>query len=293
VPPGAVIIAGKTLEDIITGWQQELEKHSADFVTQARLLDAWDKAVLSNRHALLDVEEELRAVHAGQEALEKQLGMIETHQKVGACVHCLPEMLYAVQQQVPSCAWGSIPNSTCFRSRLPLLVQLMTRVLGQRAQTGPGVLNQEPWWIVKYLSSGGHCRRVAQGNQHSADVVACKHEFCCCMVLAAAVCCSQEVHDSLVSVEAEAERLFTNERSLMDADTLDRDRLYARAQQVMSSCRTRSAGCAWLCVTQEVLACSITRSTHNKCSRAGLNDRVLPDHLSGLLLVSVVWWSCR
>lgn len=42
----------------------------------------------------------------------------------------------------------------------------------------------------------------------------------------------QEVHDSLVSIEAEAERMYANERTLMDADTQDRDRLYARAQSV-------------------------------------------------------------
>jgi hypothetical protein len=45
----------------------------------------------------------------------------------------------------------------------------------------------------------------------------------------------QEVHDSLVSVEAEAERLFTAERALMDADTQDRDRLYGRAQAVSAA----------------------------------------------------------
>ena len=64
------------------GVLQELEKHTAAFVDQARLLATWDSAVLSNRHALLDLEQELRTVHAGQEALDRQLGMIETHQKV-------------------------------------------------------------------------------------------------------------------------------------------------------------------------------------------------------------------
>lgn len=63
---------------------QELEKHTTAFVDQARLLATWDSSVLSNRHALLDLEAELRAVHAGQEALDRQLGMIETHQKVRA-----------------------------------------------------------------------------------------------------------------------------------------------------------------------------------------------------------------
>jgi hypothetical protein len=44
--------------------------------------------------------------------------------------------------------------------------------------------------------------------------------------------CVQEVHDSLASIEAEAERLFATERGLMDTDTQSRDRLYSRAQQV-------------------------------------------------------------
>lgn len=44
----------------------------------------------------------------------------------------------------------------------------------------------------------------------------------------------KEVHDALSSVEAEAERMFGAERRLMDADAQERDRLYARAQQVAS-----------------------------------------------------------
>jgi hypothetical protein len=62
---------------------QDLEKHTGAFVEQARLLATWDSAVLSNRHALLDLEHDLLKVHKGQQALEMQLGMIETHQKVG------------------------------------------------------------------------------------------------------------------------------------------------------------------------------------------------------------------
>lgn len=42
----------------------------------------------------------------------------------------------------------------------------------------------------------------------------------------------QEVHDSLVTVEYEAERLFNSERNVIDGDTQNRDRLYARAQEV-------------------------------------------------------------
>jgi hypothetical protein len=68
---------------------QELEKHTNAFVEQSRVLATWDSAVLSNRHAMLDLETELRGVTAGQQALDKQLGMIETHQKVREGAGCL------------------------------------------------------------------------------------------------------------------------------------------------------------------------------------------------------------
>ena len=41
----------------------------------------WDSSILSNRRALLELEEELRRVVRGQESLEKKLQMLETHQK--------------------------------------------------------------------------------------------------------------------------------------------------------------------------------------------------------------------
>jgi hypothetical protein len=51
-------------------------------LSQATVLARWDAAVLANRQALMEVERELMGVHAGQEALAKQLEMVETHQKV-------------------------------------------------------------------------------------------------------------------------------------------------------------------------------------------------------------------
>ncbi len=41
----------------------------------------WDSSILSNRRALLELEEELRRVVRGQESLERKLQMLETHQK--------------------------------------------------------------------------------------------------------------------------------------------------------------------------------------------------------------------
>lgn len=47
----------------------------------AEALAEWDRAILSNRHALLSLEEDLRKVLGGQEALERRLQMLEAHQK--------------------------------------------------------------------------------------------------------------------------------------------------------------------------------------------------------------------
>ena len=46
------------------------------------MLAAWDRQILTNRHSLLEVEGELKGVSAGQEALERKLFLLETHQKV-------------------------------------------------------------------------------------------------------------------------------------------------------------------------------------------------------------------
>ncbi len=48
----------------------------------------------------------------------------------------------------------------------------------------------------------------------------------------------QEIHDALSSIEGEAERICSLERNLLDADALERDRLYARAEAISSALLT-------------------------------------------------------
>lgn len=74
-------VKGKPVDDIINEWNAELEKRSRSFVKHAEALSQWDSSILSNRRALLELEEELRKVVKGQEGLEKKLQMLETHQK--------------------------------------------------------------------------------------------------------------------------------------------------------------------------------------------------------------------
>lgn len=52
----------------------------------ANALAEWDASILAHREQLLGVEQELRAVDAGQGALERKLALIETHQKARCAV---------------------------------------------------------------------------------------------------------------------------------------------------------------------------------------------------------------
>ncbi|KAL4858789.1 Nuclear pore complex protein NUP62 [Chlorella vulgaris] len=61
-------IKGKPVDDIINEWNAELERRSRSFVKHAEALAQWDSSILSNRRALIELEEELRK-------------MLETHQK--------------------------------------------------------------------------------------------------------------------------------------------------------------------------------------------------------------------
>ena len=69
------------MDDIINEWTTELERRSRSFIKHAEALAEWDRAILSNRHSLLNLEEDLRRVLSGQDALERRLQMLEAHQK--------------------------------------------------------------------------------------------------------------------------------------------------------------------------------------------------------------------
>ncbi|RMZ56988.1 hypothetical protein APUTEX25_005050, partial [Auxenochlorella protothecoides] len=74
-------IRGKMVDDIIAGWASELEARSASFTKHAAALAEWDAVILSNRRSLLALEQEVRKVLHAQEALERKLAMLDTHQR--------------------------------------------------------------------------------------------------------------------------------------------------------------------------------------------------------------------
>lgn len=55
-------IRGKSVEDIINEWDAELDARSQAFVRHAQALADWDRQILTNRHALLALEEQLARV---------------------------------------------------------------------------------------------------------------------------------------------------------------------------------------------------------------------------------------
>ena len=52
-------VQGKDLEEIISGWNSELDTRSRAFVKHAEALAEWDRHILHSRHALLSLEEEV------------------------------------------------------------------------------------------------------------------------------------------------------------------------------------------------------------------------------------------
>ncbi len=55
-------VQGKAVDDIINQWNAELERRSRAFVKQAEALAQADRHILTNRHTLLELEEQLRKV---------------------------------------------------------------------------------------------------------------------------------------------------------------------------------------------------------------------------------------
>lgn len=74
-------IAGKTVEEIIKDWNAELQDRAAKFRKQATAIAEWDRRILQNRDILIRLEAEVAKVVESQTILERQLELIETHQK--------------------------------------------------------------------------------------------------------------------------------------------------------------------------------------------------------------------
>lgn len=74
-------IQGKNVEEIVNDWNKELEQRSKAFSKYAGIMLEWDKHILKDRLALLMLQKELSVVNSTQETLDRQLNIIEMHQR--------------------------------------------------------------------------------------------------------------------------------------------------------------------------------------------------------------------
>lgn len=73
-------IKGKTVEEIIRNWNNELERRTQDFAKHAKSISEWDKHIMENRKTLASLTSDVSRVQRSQEALERQLNLLESHQ---------------------------------------------------------------------------------------------------------------------------------------------------------------------------------------------------------------------
>jgi len=74
-------IVGKCVEEIIRDWNNGLQDRTAKFRKHATAISEWDRRILQNRNVLIRLEADVAKVVETQTSLERQLELIETHQK--------------------------------------------------------------------------------------------------------------------------------------------------------------------------------------------------------------------
>ena len=75
------MIGTRTVEEVINEWHRELQTDSKAFTQHANTIASWDRQLIQHRSFLLKLEADLGVVLASQDALERQLEILQVHQK--------------------------------------------------------------------------------------------------------------------------------------------------------------------------------------------------------------------
>lgn len=165
------LLQGKVVDEIINEWNAELERRSRSFVKQAEALAQWDHRILTNRQTLLELEEQLRKV-----GLDMCLGLHHSRKNHGlskqACLHIQD----AFRESSCICKMGSTRTETCG-------------------------LNAALWQTPSLL-------RLATSNTLNPEVQAHKGQESLERKVALLEAHQKEIHDSLVSMENVAVRMY-------------------------------------------------------------------------------------
>lgn len=75
------ILRGKTLEDIVDGWQRDLDESVKMFEKQAGEVREWDTVLVRNGNQIAALHRQVLDAQANQTALDRNLDYIESQQK--------------------------------------------------------------------------------------------------------------------------------------------------------------------------------------------------------------------
>lgn len=74
------LVGNRTVEEVINEWHKELQAQTRAFGKHAGTVQAWDRQLIEHRGFLLQLEADLGVVLASQDALERQLEILQVHQ---------------------------------------------------------------------------------------------------------------------------------------------------------------------------------------------------------------------
>jgi hypothetical protein len=78
---GLKSLKGKTIEDILNKWQQDLDQCTKDFHRQAVEVQGWDRVLIENGHAISKLYKSVGKVDETQNQIEQTLEYIESQQQ--------------------------------------------------------------------------------------------------------------------------------------------------------------------------------------------------------------------
>mmetsp|Transcript_6544 Transcript_6544/g.16747 ORF Transcript_6544/g.16747 Transcript_6544/m.16747 type:complete len:195 (-) Transcript_6544:277-861(-) len=74
-------VQAKSVGEVVLTWNTELDNRTSSFAAKAKGLAEWDRHILKNRHQLMALQVDLGKASSSQDRLERQLDILQVHQK--------------------------------------------------------------------------------------------------------------------------------------------------------------------------------------------------------------------
>ena len=77
----AARIKNKTVEEILSQWSTDLDRHVSSFLDQSLLLQQWDEQLLANADSISAIQQQAAAIQAKQAAINRAIDVCDSEQK--------------------------------------------------------------------------------------------------------------------------------------------------------------------------------------------------------------------